>query len=123
MQCHVISKGSRFNMSWVYLGGAGGEGGRGVGCSQVSLYQPVLNLPIGRQGTCHKVHITLRSEDLIVEYLTVSKTLSHHPEAIGLHIVPPYCMIGLSRYTHHLYHSGAHPKLAKQIRQDGKCLM
>ena len=75
------------------------------------------------QGTCHQVHITLRKEDLLVEYLIVSNTLSHHPEDVGLCRVSPYRTAGLARHTHHLYHIGAHPKPAKQIRQDGKCLM
>ena len=93
------------------------------GRSQVSLSQLVLDLPMGCQVTCHKAHITLRSDELLMESLTVSKTLCHNPEAVGLRIVPPYFTIGLSRHTHHLYHSGAHTKPAKQIRQDGKCLM
>ena len=29
----------------------------------------------------------------------VSKTLSHNPEAVGLHRVPPYCMKGLKSHT------------------------
>ena len=105
-----------------YIWGVPGGGGEG-GCSQVSLSQPVLELPMGVHGPCHQVHITLRVEDLLVESIMVSKTLSHHPEAVGLRRVSPYCTTGLARYTQHLYHVGAHPKTAKQICQDGECLM
>ena len=93
------------------------------GRSKVSLSQPVLYLTMGFQVTRHQVHITLRAEDPLAESLTVSNTLSHNPEAVGLRRVSPYCTIWLARHTHHIYHVGAHPRPAKQIRQDDEHLL
>ena len=83
----------------------------------------MLDLPMGHQVRRHQVHITLRVEDPLSESLRASKTLSHHPDAVGLNRVSHYRMTGLIRHTRHIYHIGAHPKPVKYIRKDGERLL
>ena len=78
----------------------------------------MLTMLMGLQIPLRQVHIKLRAEDRLAEALLVSYVLSCHPEAVGIHRVPPYCVTGLERHNHCLAYVGVQPNPVKHTRQE-----
>ena len=108
----VLSTGSISSRSWYRLGSGGG--GR---FHQVNPVHPVTELPVVSQEPHLQVCVALRSEDLMVEPLTVGVPLPHHPEAVGLRIVTAERASRLTRHAHHIGQIGADSHAVEQLRQ------
>ena len=95
----------------------------GWGLYQISSAHPVLDLPMGHLGPRRQVCISVGAADPLKESLPVNEALSHHPEAVGIQVLPHYRATGLGRHTHHLSRVGSHPNPVKQLHKNTKQTM